>query len=104
MFSVVQPSSRIVLRLYAERFARRDILIGTHEMIPVESQTGSFLMRTSLVRLAELGFRRSICPRKRRQTGWTLEPAGHALLDGDCVAEHNFLSDLAHRRLQSPID
>ncbi|KAH9066830.1 hypothetical protein EDB87DRAFT_463860 [Lactarius vividus] len=36
---VVQPSSRLVLRLYAERFARRDILIGRHEMIPVESYT-----------------------------------------------------------------
>jgi len=44
LFSIVQPSSRLVLRLYAERFARRDILIGTHEMIPVESQTGSFLI------------------------------------------------------------
>ncbi|KAF8265039.1 hypothetical protein EI94DRAFT_390969 [Lactarius quietus] len=36
---VVQPSSRFVLHLYAERFARRDVLIGTHEMIPLESQT-----------------------------------------------------------------
>ncbi len=45
LFSIVQPSSRLVLRLYAERFARRDILIGMHEMIPVESQTGSFLIR-----------------------------------------------------------
>ncbi|KAF8258078.1 hypothetical protein EI94DRAFT_1202704 [Lactarius quietus] len=39
---IVQPSSPFLLHLYAERFARRDILIGTHEMIPVESQTGSF--------------------------------------------------------------
>ncbi len=45
LFSYVQPSSRLVLRLYAERFARRDILIGTHDMIPVESQSGSFLIR-----------------------------------------------------------
>ncbi|KAN0138333.1 hypothetical protein V8E53_003796 [Lactarius tabidus] len=36
---VVQPSSRFELRLYGERLARRDLLIGTHEMIPVESQT-----------------------------------------------------------------
>ena len=43
LFSIVQPSSRLALRLYAERFARGDILIGTHEMIPVESQTGLFL-------------------------------------------------------------
>ena len=49
LFSIVQPSSRLVLRLYAERFARRDILIGTHEMIPVESQIGPFLIRTSPV-------------------------------------------------------
>ncbi|KAH9066749.1 hypothetical protein EDB87DRAFT_1819213 [Lactarius vividus] len=35
---IVQPSSRLVLRLYAERFARRDSLIGRHEMIPAESQ------------------------------------------------------------------
>ncbi|KAF8258411.1 hypothetical protein EI94DRAFT_1708019 [Lactarius quietus] len=36
---IVQPTSRFVLYLYAERFARRDVLIGTHEMIPLESQT-----------------------------------------------------------------
>ncbi|KAF8257985.1 hypothetical protein EI94DRAFT_1210579 [Lactarius quietus] len=36
---IVQPASRFVLNLHAERFARRDILIGTHEMMPVESQT-----------------------------------------------------------------
>ncbi|KAH9013132.1 hypothetical protein EDB85DRAFT_984791 [Lactarius pseudohatsudake] len=36
---IVQPSSHLVLRLYAVRFARRDILVGTHEMTPVESQT-----------------------------------------------------------------
>ncbi|KAH9023565.1 hypothetical protein EDB83DRAFT_1988878 [Lactarius deliciosus] len=35
---VLQPSTPLILRLYAERFARRDILIGTHEMIPVESK------------------------------------------------------------------
>ena len=44
LFSNVQPSSRLVLRLYAERFGRRDILIGTHEMIPIESRSGSFLI------------------------------------------------------------
>ena len=42
LFSVLPPSSRLTLRLYAERFARRDILIGTHEMIPAESHTGPF--------------------------------------------------------------
>ncbi|KAH9033691.1 hypothetical protein EDB83DRAFT_1828164 [Lactarius deliciosus] len=35
---ILQPSTPLILRLYAERFARRDILIGAHEMIPVESQ------------------------------------------------------------------
>ena len=44
LFSVLPPSSRLALRLYAERFARRDILIGRHEMILVESQTGPFLL------------------------------------------------------------
>jgi hypothetical protein len=48
MFSVLLPSSRLALRLYAERFARRDILIGTHEMIPVESQTGLFYRKPHL--------------------------------------------------------
>jgi hypothetical protein len=43
-FSIIQPSSRLVVRLYAERFARRKTLIGTHEIIPVESQTGSFVV------------------------------------------------------------
>ena len=45
LFSIVQLSSRLVLRLYAERFARRDILMGMHEMILVESRTGSFHIR-----------------------------------------------------------
>jgi len=45
LFSYVQSSSRLVLRLYAERFAHRDTLIGTHEMTPLESQSGSFLIR-----------------------------------------------------------
>ncbi|KAH9025316.1 hypothetical protein EDB85DRAFT_2277331 [Lactarius pseudohatsudake] len=35
---ILQPSTPLILRLYAERFARRDILIGAHEMIPAESQ------------------------------------------------------------------
>ena len=64
-----------------------------------------FILETLLVRLADhLGCRRPFCPRQQRQTGWTVEPASHTLLDGQCVAEHNFLCDLAHRRLQSPID
>jgi hypothetical protein len=41
--SLVQPSSRLTLRLYAKRSAHPDILIGTHEMpIPLASQSGSF--------------------------------------------------------------
>ncbi|KAF8262872.1 hypothetical protein EI94DRAFT_1704436 [Lactarius quietus] len=36
---IVPSASRFVLNLYAERLARRDVLIGTYEMIPVESQT-----------------------------------------------------------------
>ncbi|KAH8984862.1 hypothetical protein EDB92DRAFT_1465435 [Lactarius akahatsu] len=87
---ILQPSTPLVLRLYAKRFARRDTLIGTHEMIPVESQTGD---------------RRSFCiHQQRRQTGWTIGPAGHALLDSRSVTEHNFLSDLAHQCPRSPID
>ncbi|KAH9026691.1 hypothetical protein EDB83DRAFT_1924031 [Lactarius deliciosus] len=35
---ILQPSTPLILRLYVERFARRDMLIGAHEMIPVESQ------------------------------------------------------------------
>ncbi|KAH9024735.1 hypothetical protein EDB85DRAFT_2277501 [Lactarius pseudohatsudake] len=35
---ILQPSTPLILRLYAERFARRDSLIGAHEMIPAESQ------------------------------------------------------------------
>ena len=105
LFSFVQPSSPLVLRLYADRFARQDVLIGTHEIIPVESQTGSFLLETWLVRLAEhLGCRLSFCPRRRRQTGWTVEPAGHTLLDSHCVAEHNTQSHIIHPRRQFPID
>ena len=44
LFSLVQPSSHLTLRLYAKRgSANPDILIGTHEMpIPPASQSGSF--------------------------------------------------------------
>ncbi|KAH9026700.1 hypothetical protein EDB83DRAFT_2555295 [Lactarius deliciosus] len=35
---ILQPSTPLILRLHAERFARRDIHIAAHEMIPVESQ------------------------------------------------------------------
>ncbi|KAH8988069.1 hypothetical protein EDB92DRAFT_2104782, partial [Lactarius akahatsu] len=36
---LAQPSSRIILRLYAKKLIKSDILIGTHEMtLPVESQ------------------------------------------------------------------
>ncbi|KAH9069827.1 hypothetical protein EDB83DRAFT_411533 [Lactarius deliciosus] len=41
---ILQPSTPLILRLYAKRRARQDTLIGTHEMTPVESQTGSFLI------------------------------------------------------------
>ncbi|KAH9032448.1 hypothetical protein EDB85DRAFT_2145566 [Lactarius pseudohatsudake] len=36
---IVPPPSGLALRLYAKGFARRDLLIGMHEMVPVESQT-----------------------------------------------------------------
>ena len=46
LYSSVQPSSRLILRLYAKRFAHSDKLIGTHEIaMPVESQTGWFILR-----------------------------------------------------------
>ncbi|KAH9053361.1 hypothetical protein EDB87DRAFT_236772 [Lactarius vividus] len=38
---ILRPSTPLILRLYAERFARRDILIGEHEMTPVDSQTNT---------------------------------------------------------------
>jgi|SRR6266702_2562232 len=63
------------------------------------------LLDTSHVRLAEyLGCRSPFCPHQRRQTGWTVDRASHALLDGHCITEHNFLSALAHQRHRSPID
>ncbi|KAH8993481.1 hypothetical protein EDB92DRAFT_408414 [Lactarius akahatsu] len=36
---IVRPSSRLVLRLYEKRRASQGVLIGTHEMMPVESRT-----------------------------------------------------------------
>ncbi|KAH9057287.1 hypothetical protein EDB87DRAFT_1823798, partial [Lactarius vividus] len=37
---LVQPSSRLILCLYAKRLTKRDILVGTHEMtIPDESES-----------------------------------------------------------------
>src|SRR6266702_1832486 len=42
LFSFVQPSSHIILCLYAKRLTQRDLLIGTHEiMTPVESESSS---------------------------------------------------------------
>ncbi len=41
-FSSTQQSSHLTLCLYENRFAQRDVIIGTHETpIPVESQSGS---------------------------------------------------------------
>jgi hypothetical protein len=54
LFSVVQPSSRFEFRLYGERLARRDVLLGTHEMISIESQTGWSLIRILLYYLNHL--------------------------------------------------
>ncbi|KAH9055551.1 hypothetical protein EDB87DRAFT_1834137 [Lactarius vividus] len=44
---ILQPSAPLILRLCAGRFARRDILIGTHEMIPVESQADTPFVLTN---------------------------------------------------------
>ncbi|KAH9159371.1 hypothetical protein EDB89DRAFT_1203773 [Lactarius sanguifluus] len=44
---ILQPSTPLLLRLYAERFARQDILIGAHEMIPAESQTNTPFVLTN---------------------------------------------------------
>ncbi|KAH9009494.1 hypothetical protein EDB85DRAFT_2298559 [Lactarius pseudohatsudake] len=44
---ILQPSTPLILRLYAERFARRDILIGAGEMIPVESQIDTSFVLTN---------------------------------------------------------
>ncbi|KAI9437600.1 hypothetical protein H4582DRAFT_1879248 [Lactarius indigo] len=55
---IVQPPSGLALRLYAKRLARQDLLIGMHEMIPAESQTGVTFTLTNSDRQA----RRSIQP------------------------------------------
>src|SRR6266702_1946839 len=48
------------------------------------------LFETSLVLLAEhLGCRGSFCPHQRRHTSWTVDAAGHALLDDRCVTDHD---------------
>ncbi|KAH9024759.1 hypothetical protein EDB85DRAFT_252379 [Lactarius pseudohatsudake] len=44
---ILQPSTPLILRLYAERFARRDILIAAREMIPVESQIDTSFVLTN---------------------------------------------------------
>ncbi|KAH9026693.1 hypothetical protein EDB83DRAFT_1924136 [Lactarius deliciosus] len=44
---ILQPSTPLILRLYAERFARRDMLIGAHEMISVDSQIGTPFVLTN---------------------------------------------------------
>jgi hypothetical protein len=42
LLSFLQPSSRLILRLYAKRFLHYDILVGTHEILPpVTSTSGS---------------------------------------------------------------
>ena len=91
--------------LYEKRYLHPDVVIGTREMpIPVETQTGSYLIVALLVRLPDcLEHRHSFRPHQRGQAGWAIDPTGHALLDVDCVAEHNFLSDLAFQHRQSPL-
>jgi hypothetical protein len=40
----VQPSSHLILFLYAKRVVHKDLLIGTHDTtVPTESERGSFL-------------------------------------------------------------
>ena len=49
-FSLVQPSSRLTLHLYAKYSAHPNILLGTHEMqIPLASQSGSFYWESPLL-------------------------------------------------------
>ncbi|KAH9069861.1 hypothetical protein EDB83DRAFT_2551074, partial [Lactarius deliciosus] len=47
---ILQPSTPLILRLYAKRRARQDTLIGTHEMIPVESQIDTPFVLTTVDR------------------------------------------------------
>ena len=48
-FSLVQPTSLLILRLYAKRSGHPDIPIGTHQMqVPAASKTGSFYLQSSL--------------------------------------------------------
>ena len=55
-----------------------------------------FLLGISLVQLAtHPGGRRFFCPDQRRQTSWTVDAACDALLDGQCVTEHDFPSGKA---------
>ena len=43
LFSFVQPSSHLILCLYAKRLTHRDLLIGTQEIaIPAESESSTF--------------------------------------------------------------
>ncbi len=45
-FSSTQLPSHLTLCLYEKRLTRRDVVIGTQEIsVPVESQTGPFLIR-----------------------------------------------------------
>ncbi|KAH9055523.1 hypothetical protein EDB87DRAFT_1301421 [Lactarius vividus] len=44
---IVRPSSGLTLRLYVKRFVCQDLLIGMHEMIPVESQIGATFTLTN---------------------------------------------------------
>src|SRR6266702_4072995 len=62
-FSSTQRSSHLILCLYEKRYLHPDVVIGTHEIrIPVESQSGSYLVRNLAFRLAEyLGGRHSLC-------------------------------------------
>ena len=78
-FSLVQPSSHLILCLYAKRSAHPDILIGTHEMpIPLGSQRGSFCREFPFVQSIEhLACRYPLCPRERRWESYAVDAAGH---------------------------
>ncbi|KAH9062165.1 hypothetical protein EDB87DRAFT_1682171 [Lactarius vividus] len=76
----VQPSPQLMLRLYAKRFLRRDILIasGTHEIrLPVEPTGGSSFMENPLAELKNSHIDQSInliSEGNKRQYGETTRP------------------------------
>ena len=81
VFSFVQPSSHMTIRLYAKRSAHPDILLGAQEMpIPPTSQSGSFCRKSPFFRsFQHIACRYLLYPREWHWGSCAADATSHTL-------------------------